>query len=166
MSNSKGIVADMADSLEDEVENVESVSVGIPDCKGLPRRLWNTKCVTLINEEGKLVGEGMCHSVKSDLVVGANGPLGDSHVAIHIYRSHSEEDISQDLVYALVAWPTKLVHYHGASLHETRDKWNELQEAHANPPSSKSTRPYTSAIRNPPRHGPPKYKELLSEELS
>ena len=43
-----------------------------------------------VNEEGKLVGEGMCHSVKSDLVVGANGPLGDSHVAIHICRSHSE----------------------------------------------------------------------------
>ena len=69
-------------------------------------------------------------------------------------------------MYALVAWPTKLVHYHGASLHdhETRDKWNQLQEACANPPSSKSTRPYTSAIRNPPRHGPAKYKELLSEE--
>ena len=97
------------------------------------------------NEEGKLVGEGMCHSVKSDLVVGANGPLGDSHVAIHICRSHSEEDILQDLVYALVAWPTKLVHYHGASLHdhEIRDKWNRLQEARANPPSSKLTRPCT-----------------------
>ena len=123
-------------------------------------------CVTLYNEEGRLVGEGMCHSVKSDLVVGANGPLGDSHVAIHVCRSHSEEDILQDLVYALVAWLTTLVHYHGASLHnhEARDKWNRLQEARANPPSSKSTRPYTSAIRNPPRHGPVKYKELLSEE--
>ena len=156
----------MGDSSEDEVENVESVSVEIPECEGLPRRLWNTKCVTLYNEEGKLVGEGMCHSVKSDLVVGANGPLGDSHVAIHICRSHFEEDIPQDLVYALVAWPTKLVHYHGASLHdhEARDKWNRLQEARANPSSSKSTRLYTSAIRNPPRDGPLKYKELLSEE--
>ena len=156
----------MGDSSEDEVQNVESVSVEIPECEGLPRRLWNTKCVNLYNEEGRLVGEGMCHSVKSDLVVGANGPLGDSHVAIHICQSHSEEDISQDLVYALVAWPTKLVHYHGASLHnhEARDKWNRLQEARANPPSSKSTRPYTSAIRNPPRHCPVKYRELLSEE--
>ena len=156
----------MGDSSEDEVDNVESVSVEIPDCEGLPRRLWNTKCVTLYNEGGKLVGEGMCHSVKLDLVVGANGPLGDSHVAIHICRSHSEEDISQDLVYVLVAWPTKLVHYHGASLHdhEAKDKWHRLQEARTNPPSSKSTRPYMSAIRNPPRDGPLKYKELLSEE--
>ena len=156
----------MGDSSEDEIENVESVSVEIPECEGLPRRLWNTKCVTLYNAEGRLVGEGMNHSVKSDLVVGANGPLGDSHVAIHICRSHSEEDIPQDLVYALVAWPTQLVHYHGASLqdHKARDKWNRLQEARANPSSSKSTRAYTSAIQNPPRNDPMKYKELLSEE--
>ena len=152
MSNSEAIVADMEDSSEDEVQNVESVSVEVPDCEGLPRRLWNTKCVTLFNEEGRLVGEGMCHSVKLDLVVGANGPLGDSHIAIQICRFHSKEDISQDLVYALVAWPTKLVHYHGVSLHdhEARDKWNQLQEGRTNPPSSKSTRLYTSAIRNPP----------------
>ena len=102
------------------------MSVEIPECEGLPRWLYNTKCVILYNEEGKLVGEGMCHSVKLDLVVGANGPLSDSHVAIHICRSHSKENIPQDLVYALVAWPTKLVHYHGASLHdhEAKDKWN------------------------------------------
>ena len=157
---------DMADSSEDKVEDLDSVTVEIPECEGLPRRLWNTKCATLYNEEGKLVGEGMCHSMKSDLVVGANRPLGDSHVAIHICRLHSEEDIPQDLVYALVASPTKLVYYHGASLHDhkARDKWNQLQEACANPPSSKSTRPYTSVIQNPPRQGPLKYKELLSEE--
>ena len=63
----------MADSLEDKVQDLESMSVGVPNCEGLPnyeglpRRLWNTKCVTLYNEQGRLVGEGMCHSVKSDL---------------------------------------------------------------------------------------------------
>ena len=156
----------MADSSEDEVQDIESMSVGIPDCKGLPRRLWDTKCETLYNEQRRLVGKGMCHSVKSDLVIGANGPLDDSHVAIHICRSHSRDDIPQDLVYALVAWPTKLVHYHGASLydHEVRDRWNQLQATLANLPSSKSTRPYTSVIQNPPREDPQKYKELLSEE--
>ena len=166
MPNSTAMQVDMADSSENEVDNVKSVSVEIPEYEGLPRQLWNTKQMTLYNEEGKLVWEGMCHSVKSDLVVGANSPLSDSHVAIHICQSHFKEDIPQDLVYALVAWPTKLVHYHGASLHdhEARDKWNQLQEARANPPLSKSTRPYTSAIRNPPRDGPLNYKELLSEE--
>ena len=65
------------------------MSVEIPECEGLRRRLWNTKCVTLYNEEGKLVREGMCHRVKSNLVVGANDPLGDTYIAIHIRRSHS-----------------------------------------------------------------------------
>ena len=87
----------MADSLEDEVQDLEFVSAKIPECERLPQRLWNTKCVILYNEEGKLVGEGMCHSVKSDLVVGMNGPLGDSHDAIHICRSHFKDDIPQDL---------------------------------------------------------------------
>ena len=154
----------MADSSKDKIEDLESVSVEIPECEGLSRRLWNTKCVTLYTKEGKLVGEGMCHSVKLDLVVGTNDPLGDSHVAIHICQSHSKDDILQDLVYALMAWPTKLVHYHSASLHdhEAKDNWNRLQATCANPPLS--TRPYTSVIRNPPREGPLKFKELLSEE--
>ena len=91
----------MAYSSEDEVQDLESMSVEILECEGLPRRLWNTKCVTFYNEEEKLVGEGMCHSIKSDLVVGTNDPLGDSHIAIHICRSHSKDDIPQDLVYAL-----------------------------------------------------------------
>ena len=138
----------MADASKDKVQDLESMNVGIPNCEGLPQRLWNRKCVTLYDEQGRLVGKDMCHSVKSNLMVGANGPLGDSHVAIYIYRNHSGDDISQDLVYALVAWPTKLVHYHGASLHnhKVRDRWNQLQATLANPPSSKSTRPYTSVI--------------------
>ena len=142
----------MADSSEDEVHNLESMSVGISNCEGLPQQLWNTKCVTFYNKQGRLIGEGMCHSVKSNLVVGANGPLGDNHIAIHICRSHSGDNIPQDLVYALVAWPTKLVHYHGASLHnhEVKDRWNQLQATLANLPSSKSRRPNTSIIRNPP----------------
>ena len=69
-------------------------------------------------------------------------------------------------MYALVAWPTKLVYYHGASLHdhEAKNNWNRLQAAHANLPSSKSTSSYTSVIQNPPQEGPLKYEELLSEE--
>ena len=82
--NSSAIQADMADSLEDEVPDQESMSVGILDYEGLPWRLWNTKYMTLYNAQGKLVGAGMCHSVNSDLVLGMNGPLGDSHIAIHI----------------------------------------------------------------------------------
>ena len=121
----------MAESSNDDVKDAEPMMTAIPECKGLPRRLWISKCVTLYNAEGKLVGEGTCHSVKSDLVLGANGPLRDTHVIVHICRTHLEEDIPDEQVYALVAWPIKLIHYHGASLHdhELRDNFNRLQAA-------------------------------------
>ena len=82
--------------------------------------------MTLYNAEGKLVGEDTCYSVNSDLMLGTNGPFDDSHVAVHICRTYFEDDISEDDVYALVAWPTKLVHCHGASLydHEVRNNFN------------------------------------------
>lgn len=89
---------------------LEGMNVGIPECEGLPRRLWNTMCVTLYNIDGVLVGEGTCHSINSDLVLGASAPLGDTHVAVHISKTHSLEDIPQDRVYSLLAWPIDFVH--------------------------------------------------------
>ena len=59
-----------------DCQDLKRMNVNIPECEGLPRRLWNTMCVTLHNIEGILVGEGICHIVNSDLVLGANGPLG------------------------------------------------------------------------------------------
>nr|PNR45284.1 hypothetical protein PHYPA_015055 [Physcomitrium patens] len=156
----------MAHSSGDDFEDAESISPAVPECEGLPRRLWITKCVTLYNAHRKLVGEGTCHSVNSDLVLGANGPLGDTQVAVHICKTHSQDDIPQDLVYALVAWPIKLVHCHGASLHdhEAKDNFNQLHAARANSALSKSKRPYMNGIRNPSQESPLKYKKLLSEE--
>ena len=72
---------DIMDSFDDEFQaRLESMNVGVPECEGLSRRMWNTKCVTLYNDDGELVGEGTCHSVNSDLVLGVDGPLGDTHV--------------------------------------------------------------------------------------
>jgi hypothetical protein len=48
----------------------------------VPRHLWTTKCVSLHNSDGIVVEEGICYSVKSDLVVGSTGPLGNTHVAV------------------------------------------------------------------------------------
>ena len=76
------------DDFDDEFGVLEGMNVGIPECEGLPLRLWNTKCVTLYNDEGLLVGEGTCHSVNSDLVLRATGPLGDTHVAVFVVKSH------------------------------------------------------------------------------
>ena len=116
------------DDSEDEFEVLEGMHVGIPECEGLPRRLWNTKCVTHYNDEGLLVGEGTCHSVNSDLVLGATGPLGDTHVAVFVAKSHSKDHLPQEWVYSLVAWPIQYVHCRGASLqdHEARDNINRI----------------------------------------
>jgi hypothetical protein len=43
--------------------------------------------VSLHNSDGIALGEGICHSVKFDLVVGSTGPLGDTHVAVQVSRS-------------------------------------------------------------------------------
>ena len=74
------------------------------------------KCIKLYNADGVLVGEGIIHSVDSELVLGAYEPLGDTHVLVHVSMSHSEVDLPKERVYSLVAWPIELVHYHGTSL--------------------------------------------------
>ena len=114
--NVNGIPPEVMDDSDDEFRVLEGMNIDIPECEGLPRRLWNTKCVTLYNEEGVLVGEGTCHSVNSDLVLGATGPLGDSHVAVFVAKTHSQEHLPKERVYSLVAWPIKYVHYRGTSL--------------------------------------------------
>ena len=138
----------MTDSSEDEFQDLDAMNAGIPECEGLPRKMWNTMAVTLYNEAGLLVGTGTCHSVSSDFVLGANGPLGDTHVAIFIAQSFSEEDLPKEREYSLLAWPINLVHCRGASLrdHEAWDNYRKLQERILNPPVSSSKRPYTSVI--------------------
>ena len=136
-----GMPLEAVDNFEDEFEVLEGMHVGIPKCEGLPRRLWNTKCVTLYNDEGLLVGECTCHSVNSDLVLGATGLLGDTHVAVFVVKSHSEDHLPQEQVYSLVAWPIQYVHCRGASLqdHEARDNFNCIQAALLNPLSLTSS---------------------------
>ena len=162
-------VADQENMMEfsdDEVQVLQQMSVDVPDCERIPRRMWNTKCIKLYNVDGVLVGEGTIHNVDSELVLGASGPLGDAHMSMHVSMSHSEVVLPEERVYSLVAWPIQLVHYHGASLqnHEARDNFNRLQDALLNPPSTTSTRPYTSSIKNPTRDTAAKTMFLLTEE--
>ena len=86
--NVTGMPLEALDDSDDEFGVLEGMNVGIQECEGLPRQLWNTKCVTLYNDEGLLVGEGTCHSVNSDLVLGATSPLGDTYVAVFVAKSH------------------------------------------------------------------------------
>ena len=139
--NVNGIPPEVMDNSDNEFGVLEGMNIDIPEYEGFPRRLWNTKCITLYNEEGVLVGEGTCHSVNSDLVLGATGPLGDSFVAVFVAKTHSQEHLSEERVYSLVAWPIKYVLYHGASLqdHEAQDNFNRIQAIVLNPPSLTST---------------------------
>ena len=136
-----GMPLEAFDDSNNEFGVLEEMNVGILECEGILRRLWNTKCVTLYNDEGLLVGEGTCHSVNSDLVLGARGPLGDTHVAVFVAKSHSEEHLPQERIYSLVAWPIQYVHCCGMSLqdHEARDNFNRIQAALLNPPSLSSS---------------------------
>ena len=43
--------------------------------------------MSLHNEYGVAVGEGIFYGVKFDLVVGSNSPLGGTHVAVQILKS-------------------------------------------------------------------------------
>ena len=51
------------------------------------RHLRTTKYVSLYNSDGIALEEGICHSVRFDLVVESTRPLGDTHVVVQISRS-------------------------------------------------------------------------------
>jgi hypothetical protein len=72
MASSSCVIVYENDPLSDIEDGVQEVfsDQDIPECEGVPRHLWTTKCVSLHNNDGIAVGEGICHSVKSDLVVG------------------------------------------------------------------------------------------------
>ena len=128
MASSSGTILCRNDSVSDVEEDNQEVIFDrdIPECNGVPHHLWTTKCVSLHNNDGIAVGEGICHSVKSNLVVGSTGPLGDTHVAVQISRSLKPDEFPDDWRYILAAWPITHVFYNGASFfnHERRHKFN------------------------------------------
>jgi hypothetical protein len=89
MASSSGFIRYENDPLFDIEEDVQEVlsDRDIPECEGVPRHLWTTKCVSLHNSDGIAIGEGICHNVKSNLVVRSTGPLGDTHLAVQISRN-------------------------------------------------------------------------------
>jgi hypothetical protein len=128
MASSSGVVGSDNDPLSDMEEEVHEVfsDRDIPECEGVPRHLWTTKCMSLHNCNGIAVGEGICHSVKSDLVLGSTGPLGNTHVAVQISRSLKPDEFPDNWRYSVRAWPIKHVFFNGTSFfnHERRHKFN------------------------------------------
>ena len=98
-------------------------------------------------------------------MLGCNGPLGDTHVAIQISKSLSLAEVPDDWRYSARAWPIGLVYCNGASLrdHNLRYKFKCCVASLSQPGTSRSTR-YTSTIRNPPCQASVKSKGLLTHK--
>ena len=103
---------------DEDTHEVPSEAGTILDCKGILRRLWMTKVVTVHSDDGVPVAEGICYSINSDLVLDCNGPMRDSHVAVQISKSLYTDHVLNDWRYSLRAWPITHVFYSGASLRD------------------------------------------------
>ena len=82
--------------------------------------------MSLYNEYSVAVGEGVCHSIKSDLVVGSKSPLVDTHVAVQILKNLKPNEFPNNWRYYVQAWPITHVFFNSANLfnHKRRHKFN------------------------------------------
>jgi hypothetical protein len=92
--------------------------LGVADCEGLLRSQWIMKCVLLKDNNDDSVAIGVCHSVCPNLVLGSDGPLGLSRVAVQIVDVFVVEDRTYDWMFTLRAWNIKHAFYDGASLYD------------------------------------------------
>jgi hypothetical protein len=61
MASSSGLIGSKNDPLSNMEDNIQQLlsDCDIPECEGVPRHLWTTKCVSLHNDDGIVVGEGV-----------------------------------------------------------------------------------------------------------
>jgi hypothetical protein len=90
---------------------------GVADCEGLPRSQWITKYVLLKDDNGGSIAIGVYHSMCPNLVLGSDGPLGPSRVAVQIVDVLIVEDRTFDWMFTLRAWNITHAFYDGASLY-------------------------------------------------
>ena len=57
--------------------------------------------MSLYNDNRIVMEEGICHSIKSDLVVGSTGPLEDTHVVVQISMSLKLDECPDDWKYSI-----------------------------------------------------------------
>ena len=95
------------------------LSKGVAQCESFGRPSWITKCVTLINELGMDVAQGICHSVKADLVIDSNDmPLGNDCVAVQIAKLLVEDKLPSEWMFSIRAWHICRMFLNRASLHD------------------------------------------------
>ena len=64
--------------------------------KSISPLLWMSKQVTLHNEIGVVVAEGICCSINSKLVIWISGLLGDTHIVVQISKNLKEDEFLDD----------------------------------------------------------------------
>jgi hypothetical protein len=96
------------------------------DCEGVPCHLWTNKSVSLHNEIGVVMGEGICYSIKSDLIVGSTRPLGDTHFVVQILKNLKADEFPNDWRYSIRAWSIFHVFNNSANLfnHKRQYRFN------------------------------------------
>jgi hypothetical protein len=148
------------------VSQISKLPDSLLACEGLPRRMWVTKFVTLLGATGLAAGEGVVHCVDSDVVMGAEGPFGEGHVAVQITSTSDADSIPPSWCFSLRSWNITRVVCNGFTLqdHLTKDEHNSLVVAFSKKKRNlrKGVHPYKSVGRNAPRAVSLKAEEMLS----
>jgi hypothetical protein len=141
---------------------VPTLPPGVIVCDGIPRAKWVRRCVTIRDEVGNDVANGVCQNVDPELVIDMDGKaLGDDRVAVQIAESLCEEVVPSAWRWSMHSWDIKRVLLNGVSLydHDQNHIYNTALSALGRR-IRKGVRSYESSRERVEPHVPPK-KELL-----
>ena len=108
----------------------------LKDCPGLSQYKWITKFVTLLNDGGDIVAEGVCQSLDSEFVLESNNkPLGEDQVVVQIVKCLNLDFVLADTIFGTRKWKLSHAMYDGWSLHDhlRRDQYNVVVYARDHP---------------------------------
>jgi hypothetical protein len=117
-----------------------------------------------MNELGVDVAQGICHSVKADLVIDSDGmPLDNDHVAVQIAESLVEDEVPLEWMFSMRAWHIRRMFLNGASLydHDQRHIYNVAVQTLNHRPW-RGVRQYESGHKRQDSANPPKKVFKLS----
>ena len=120
-------------------------------CPGLPRNKWITKFVTLLNDGGDIVAEGICQTVDFEKILQSNDELvSEDQVVVQIVKCLNLNFVPADTIYGTKKWKLSHAIHDGWSLldHLRVDQYNTAVHARDHP-KRKGVRPYELGQRNP-----------------
>lgn len=77
----------------------------LKDCPGLPKNKWITKFVTLLNDGGDIVAQGICQSVGSEcLLESRNESLREDQIVVQIVKCLNLDFVPADTIFGTRIW--------------------------------------------------------------